>query len=47
MYANRICKQIKKMFDLIRTFFLKSKKKPVEPETISSSGKYDYRINYP
>lgn len=26
MYANRICKQIKKMFDLIRTFFLKSKK---------------------
>ena len=26
MYANRICKQIKKMVDLIRTFFLKSKK---------------------
>lgn len=26
MYANRICKQVKKMFDLIRTFFLKSKK---------------------
>ncbi len=47
MYANRICKQVKKMFDLIRTFFLKSKKKPVESETISSSGKYDYRINYP
>lgn len=46
MYANRICKQVKKMFDLIRTFFLKSKK-PVESETISSSGKYDYRINYP
>ena len=26
MYANRISKQVKKMFDLIRTFFLKSKK---------------------
>ena len=47
MYANRICRQIKKMFDLIRTIFFEFKKKTVESETISSSEKYDYRINYP
>lgn len=27
MYANRICRQIKKMFDLIRTFFFDLKKR--------------------
>ena len=27
MYANRICRKIKKMFDLIRTFFFELKKK--------------------
>mgnify|MGYP007084129921 CR=1 FL=1 len=37
--------RIKKMFDLIRTFFL-IKKKAVKSGTISSSEKYGYRINY-
>ena len=42
-YAGRL----KKMFDLIRTFFFELKKKAVKSGTISSSEKYDYRINYP
>ena len=45
MHANRIYRKNKKMFDLIRTFFL-NLKKAVKSGTISSSEKYGYRINY-
>ena len=46
MYANRICRKIKKNVRFDSDIF-ELKKKTVESETISSSEKYDYRINYP